>query len=387
MPLVPSVDDEADGGAAPYRAAPLPADPAGDPEARKKRRRARRVRRVRKIAAAVGLPVVAIGAWIAGAHAEVGARARRDADRALWWKEQAQVVIDREAAALAKVTDAEPFDLAYRNRLAGHDWAAVAFAAARPDGSAATTTREAQGSKSMSSFGAPGGSWGNSLSVALGTAPWRWIIVGGTRPDPLFLGRLLPGEKRVLVAVVDRLTGALLCQGIVDVGWSSYTPACATSDLEAWDDRIACAAATQRSFLAVRARTLLAESRSGVGRDRDEQLHGPLDLPFRDPERGEDSFVVAEEDLMVPPHLAAGAALHRLDTPVEPHDVLGLREEAHHGTALTHGAPAERHPDPDRQRERNAPGHAAQLRRRRERRDRDDSGKPTEQGPADRVLC
>ena len=98
----------------------------------------------------------------------------------------------------------------------------------------------------MSSVGDPSdGTWNNTLSAALGTAPWRWIVTSGARPDPLFYGRLLDGpagQQRALVRVIDRETGALFCQGTVYVDWDSYAPPC--PDAGAWSDPSACAAAS-----------------------------------------------------------------------------------------------------------------------------------------------
>ena len=243
------------GGPLPYRTAPARVDPAGDPRARLLRRRARSRRRIASITLAVAGPTLVIGAWIAGAQAEVNARARRNAERFAWWRERAQGVIDREVAAAAQVNDAEPFTRSCMKRLDGHDWAALAVPSTRADGSVEIRRRETRGSSAMSSTGDPSdGSWGNTLSAALGTAPWRWIVASGAGPDPLFYGRLLDGpaaEKGALVRVVDRETGALLCQGTVDTSRMSYAPPCA--DPGAWSDPIACAAASRETYRAMSA--------------------------------------------------------------------------------------------------------------------------------------
>jgi hypothetical protein len=261
IPVDPVLADAA-GGPLPYRTAPERVDPAGDPRARLLRRRARRRRRIAVIALAVGSPILVIGAWIAGAQAEVNARARRNAERLAWWSERAPGVLAHEATMAAQVNGGEPLSSSCTRRLDGQDWAALAAPSTRADGSVEIRRREARGSSAMSSIGDPSdGTWTNTLSEALGTAPWRWIVTSGAHPDPLFYGRLLDGpadQRRALVRVVDRETGALLCQGTVHVSSGSYAPPCA--DPRAWSDPSACAAASREAYFTMNALESAARS-------------------------------------------------------------------------------------------------------------------------------
>jgi hypothetical protein len=159
---------------------------------------------------------------------EVAARTRHAEARPAWWAASDALLSHATGAmALDATRELAPLDPTCGGRLVDRDWAGIVYPAF---GGAGIVRKEAHGSPSMSSFGPPSAPWPVTIGSVLGTAPWRWMVVRGPAPDPIFYGLLLDDpeadDPRVFVRVAERESGAVLCEGTVTIGWKPRVAEC-----------------------------------------------------------------------------------------------------------------------------------------------------------------